>query len=67
MYSIEIETYSSEAEHPDQNVNIRKSRTLLSPIIEESQIELGNSDSNALYQQETIIQQRNKCLVDIDI
>ena len=67
MYSIEIETYSSEAEHSDQNVNIRKSRTLLSPIIEESQIELGNSDSNALYQQETIIQQRNKCLVDIDI
>ena len=74
IYSIEIP--STGAADAGQNVYMRKSRTHLSPILEERQLELENCQRKTSFQQnpklflweeETISQQRNKLLVDVEI
>jgi hypothetical protein len=74
IYSIEIP--STGAAEAGENVYMRKSRTHLSPILEESQIELEDSESKTpaqqnqkffLWEEERIIEQRKKFLVDVEI
>ena len=76
IYIVEMPSSSTEAADSSQNVYMKQSRTHLSPIPEETQVQLENSERKTplqhhpklfLREENSIIQQNIISLVDVEI